>query len=274
VAGTPGPIKDIGYEGSQLVIELEEDHGVTTIKLLRGGSRKRSLNVGSAETKVSMDVTGSNSVVSGISLTPGEYELIAVDNNGNEVASTTLNHNPRAEVVDVVFKPETPKPSDYEHGDGIDMEEIPKVYATIENSGNAPVYIFMVKVDNPQDPHDLPANYIDPVDRNRVQKLLPPGERVEVLIGNTFDSLSLMNFSQAEVQGEHDITENLVITINNNAGNYRSPGEKVFKNYEVVFRHHGMFKTVDRGGTGTDPYWLVENTEVESISETDKRARG
>jgi hypothetical protein len=278
VQSNAGPMRDIGYEGGRLSIKLRDGHNVDKITLLReDGSSVGSMGVGSAETKTGFRVVGTSSAASldSTGLAAGRYEIVALDDGGNELASATLNHNPQVEVVDIVFKPEPPRPSDYEHGEMVEsIDEYPKAYAVVENTGNAPVYIYSVLADNPQDPHNLPKNYTHP-DPTRYrdakddsESVLPIGETAEVKIGHAAVHLDGY-FPTDKVNGEHDITENLILTVKNTTDTARTDGKNILGNYEVVLRHHGTFKTIK---TSYGPAWAVENTEIKSTSEADRRA--
>lgn len=133
-AATPPPsvFRGTSFAGTDLVVDLVEDHGVEQLNLIGPDSRlfaQASVAVG--ETRVNLEILRIQPSPRFKHYTPGSHELVAVGSDGK--ASTFLELRPNLRIIDVN------RPDNQD-----DPANLAKLIITVGNFGTGPTWIFDV----------------------------------------------------------------------------------------------------------------------------------
>jgi hypothetical protein len=134
---TDSPITETGFDGTDLVVDLRDDHSVSRVNLIDPeGTLFRGTDVAVGETSVRIKILDIRPGLGGYEhYEPGTYELVAVE--GEESSSVTVELEPEIRVVDVKQYREGEFPSD-----------LGKLAVTVENVGTGPTWVYNITYEN------------------------------------------------------------------------------------------------------------------------------
>jgi hypothetical protein len=168
---TDSPITETGFDGTDLVVSLQDDHSVSRVNLIDPeGSLYRGADVAVGETTVRLKILDIRPGVGGYEhYEPGTYELVAVE--GEDSSSVTVELEPDIRVVDV-----------QQYRDGEYASDLGKLAVTVENIGTGPTWVYNITYDNsPNSNANIPLEtdpgfpqIIDP--RTSGELIIPPGD--------------------------------------------------------------------------------------------------
>lgn len=130
---TPTPesvFRGTSFEGTDLVVDLREDHGVSTVNLIApDGSLFAEADVATGATRVGLEILRIRPASAGmIHYVPGAHELVAV--SGDETETTTVELVPELRIVDV-----------QQFRDGTRGGDFGRLIVEVENTGTGPTWV-------------------------------------------------------------------------------------------------------------------------------------
>ena len=132
-----GSVRDVGFEGPNLVVGLAEDTDVSRLNLIApDGSLFGSADVEVGVTTARIELLDIKPERAGMKhYPPGQYELVAVGESGTSSMDVVLE--PALEIVDV---------RQYREGSG--ASDYGKLVVTVENVGTGPTWVYSVTYQN------------------------------------------------------------------------------------------------------------------------------
>jgi len=155
--GETATIRETSVSGASLVVDLKEDHDVTKLNLVGpSGSLFRSTSVATGTNSAEIQLFDYSR---GWQYSPGEHSLVAVNDEDEEITSTTVPLEPEIEITDVEqYTSGRPTPSNRGN-----------LLVTVENKGTGPTWVYYVGYENALHP---PANRIPTNDYAKTSPLL------------------------------------------------------------------------------------------------------
>ena len=163
-----GPISAVSVDGSDLVVELVENHDVSGVNLIGpDGSAFAETKIPVGETTTRIELLDIRPGVGGYEhYEPGLYELVAVGGSGSSKMEVALEPDLRITAVEQYREGE--RPADYG-----------KLAVSVENAGTGPTWVYDITYD---DAPNFAANN-ELVSGAGVPQLTVPDNLVEAVIG-------------------------------------------------------------------------------------------
>ncbi|GGN25210.1 hypothetical protein [Halarchaeum nitratireducens] len=124
-----GPFASLNVQGTTLVVELEGGIDIEHVNLVKpNGSLFGTRDVAQGTSRVSFDL--------GTTYTPGDYELVAV-NDDQTIGTTTRSLRPDLQIIEMGIGRNHPK----RMWSGLERSPQTQVFVTIENQGSGPTAV-------------------------------------------------------------------------------------------------------------------------------------
>ncbi|GAA0307178.1 hypothetical protein J2754_002934 [Halarchaeum solikamskense] len=124
-----GPFASLNVQGTTLVVELESSADIEHVNLVKpNGSLFGTRDVAQGTSRVSFDL--------GTTYTPGDYELVAV-NDDQTIGTTTRSLRPDLQIIEMGIGRKNPK----RMWNGTEREIADEAYVVVENRGSGPVSV-------------------------------------------------------------------------------------------------------------------------------------
>ncbi|GGM75759.1 hypothetical protein J2752_002869 [Halarchaeum rubridurum] len=172
-----GPFASLNVQGTTLGVELESDADVEHVNLVKpNGSLFGTRDVAQGTSRVSFDL--------GTTYTPGDYELVAV-NDDQTIGTTTRSLRPDLQILDMGIGRNQPD----KMWNGASGEIADEAFITVQNQGSGPIAVTKLLFigDVPLPSTKRGTNYVNNSDVSGIYDLetdsttpkvvVPPGER-------------------------------------------------------------------------------------------------